>query len=452
MSASVLNELRGRHPALVYERYHAIRRGDDLVVTFHFHLLPDIHFSPSLTLEGAGEVVIEEIAPYLFHLGMVESISYWKAACPAILEVRAGPLSEDAVAWWQDLYLHGLGEFYYRNSIDCVASPLVTIVSAYSGEPHYLDGASVREGALVMVGGGKDSSLTLELMRPQAKVRPLQAFALNPTRAALDSAALVGLTKPLIATRSIDPTLLSLNAKGYLNGHTPFSAYLAFLSTLVGRVHGYTDVIASNERSANDGNVMFKGMSINHQYSKSYRFEALVRGYIARYLTPKVHYWSFLRPLHDLQISALFARYSLQLCSFRSCNVNQRKDSWCGRCPKCAFVYLSLFPFVEPQFMQQIFGMPLFERAEIVQYIRELVGLSPVKPFECVGGIEESRAALCMAVHRHPHAVPPELRTVLDELPTEVSSDRSWIDQLLSDWNGEHFLPAWAEEILRRQL
>jgi len=446
------DDLRNKHPEFVYNSFSYLVQPHALELQFEFILKPGLYFRPVLTFHGwKGTVAYaKELEVYFFHIGLVEMLSYWKAACSPLITVNAGKLSDAQIEWWKDLILHGLGEFYYRNEIDCTASSLVTVRASENSPQFQCDAACVSQGNLILVGGGKDSSLTVELLSEKGRAN---VFALNPTRASLQSAALVGFKNPLVANRVIDKKLLELNKAGYLNGHTPFSAYLAFVGSLAGRIHGYSEIITSNERSADEQNVVYKGVPINHQYSKSFRFENLFREYAKNFLSLGTHYWSFLRPLHDLQISALFALRSRQLPNFRSCNVNQRKDSWCGNCAKCAFVYLSLFPFVETEGLKVLFGADLFQNDAILEFVRELVGLTSAKPFECVGSIKESQAALCLSylkMVREGRTIPPKLTDLYKLLPE--SSNKDWIRELLSDWNSKHFLPPKECDVLQETL
>lgn len=99
--------------------------------------------------------------------------------------------------------------------------------------------------------------------------------------------------------------MLELNEKGFLNGHTPFSAMLAFTSYFVAYLSGKKYIAVSNEQSSNESNI--KGEKINHQYSKSFEFEEEFRWYINNYLEDHVQYFSMLRPLNELQIAKLFS-------------------------------------------------------------------------------------------------------------------------------------------------
>ena len=174
----------------------------------------------------------------------------------------------------------------------------------------------------------------------------IKPLVVNPSTAALEIIRSLCLSDPIVVTRTLDPKLLELNKNGYLNGHTPFSALLSFVGVTVAVLFGYENVIVANEQSANEGNVMYKGIEINHQYSKSLRYENLFREYLHKALTPSISYFSAMRPFHDIQMSKMFSRVPELLPVFRSCNTLRAVNMWCGNCAKCAFTYLTLFPFV----------------------------------------------------------------------------------------------------------
>ena len=60
----------------------------------------------------------EVIRNLLFHLGMVELVSYWKATCSPEVIVKPHHLDEWQAGWWKKLYFNGLGEFFYINKIE----------------------------------------------------------------------------------------------------------------------------------------------------------------------------------------------------------------------------------------------------------------------------------------------------------------------------------------------
>ena len=123
--------------------------------------------------------------------------------------------------------------------------------------------------------------------------------------------------------RQIDKELLELNKKGFLNGHTPFSSLLAFLTYAVAYLLDIRYIALSNESSANESNVA--GEKINHQYSKSYEFEQDFKDYCIKYLDKNIEYFSFLRPLNEVQIAALFSQYKKHHRNFKSCNARKQR-------------------------------------------------------------------------------------------------------------------------------
>ena len=431
-----LFELRAKHRALRYRSFSYEQLPDhSLACSFDIVLEPGIQFRPTVVIDAPHPLTVD-LDIFVFHVGLVELISYWKCACPQKVIVECGALSPEQILWWRDLFTHGLGEFFFLNDIDFSSADFLSLES--SSKRTYSVQEISTTGDLIFAGGGKDSALSLELL-PPAPDRGV--FILGPSAPARASAQAVGHKKIISASRTIDPTLLALNKAGYLNGHTPFSAYLAFLGTLVGAAHGSKHLIVSNERSADEGNSTLHGIEINHQYSKSFRFESAFRTYAQKFLTPSVSYFSLLRPLHDLQVTALFSRYPRQHSLFRSCNVNQRQGTWCCACPKCAFVFLSLSPFLSLSNLVLIFGEDLFENSNIHPYLLELLGEEGIKPFECVGTIRESQAALAASLRRRAEegaSLPEPLRNAIRGRESDLECDFA---ELLREFSPSHALP-----------
>lgn len=450
-----LSELRQRHPEFIYQTYDIEKQEGEIALTFQFKVEPDIIFQPTVKIpekEGADEQTLRNFA---FHLGLIETISYWKATCSPRLRVEAGHLTAEQIRWWHDLFINGLGEFFFQNDIDFTGRDFLQIeaISRQKKQPD-LASSKVASGDLILVGGGKDSAVTLEVLKESAVRKG--TLILNPISAALRSIKQAGYEKPIIVERTIDPALLKLNDAGYLNGHTPFSAYLAFLGAFVGVLHDYENIIVSNERSAGEGNVRFYGLEVNHQYSKSLRFEKLFREYAQRYLTGSAQYFSFLRPLYDLQISQLFSQYPQHYETFRSCNVGQKADTWCGACSKCAFVYLSLFPFTPYETMIKTFGSDYFRSPELEQAFKDLVGIGEHKPFDCVGTIDESRLAIAFSTRQYRsrgkelppliHALEAQLGIAGEDVLTQLKMS------VENKWDVQNFLPAKYAELLKNAI
>ncbi len=391
-------ELRSKYPVFRYERFQLERSSSGVVARFNFSIPPDISFTPEVFFEavpGSWDAVHEQfLNNTVFHLGLIESFSYWKATASPVIEVHPGRLNDDQISWWEDLLIRGMGEFFFRNKIDFTAKDFVKIVPKPNGQPypHYSDPLPPR--SLLTIGGGRDSALAAALLRQSSG--EFACMMLNPSSAAGEIARHVSASDPVIVRRAICPELLELNRRGYLNGHTPFSAYLAFLGTVCLLLNGYSNLIVANERSSDEGSVHYRGREINHQYSKSFRFETQFDEYVRKYLVNDARYFSLVRPLYELQIGKLFSDFPEFFQLFRSCNRN-RSESWCGQCPKCLSVFLTMYPFVPVPVLVKIFGRNLLDSETAIPIVRELAGLE-MKPFECVATVAEITAALALAI------------------------------------------------------
>ena len=425
-------ELRERYPEFLYEAFHHEWTAEGLRLWFDFRM-GDVVFHPEALIEArpflSCDVPVQVLDRMVFDIGMIELISYWKCACPPTVKVLCGALTDEQTAFWRKLYWNGLGEFFYTNGISESQKGFLQVESGEwrvengewrveNGERRTENKTSQNGGSLfstlnsplsapylVPIGGGKDSVVTLELLRRAGKtIRPL---IMNPRGATRECARVAGfpLEEVLVIRRKIDPTLLDLNAKGYLNGHTPFSAMLAFYTRLASALSGIPNVALSNESSANESTV--KGSYVNHQYSKSLEFEDDFRNYVNE--AASFNYFSFLRPLSELQIAMLFSRFTAYHDVFRSCNVGSKEDIWCGHCAKCLFAYIILSPFIAPERLNAIFGKSMLDDTTLDLEFRQLLGLAETKPFECVGTVSEVRQALQMAVERWYKGKAPKL-------------------------------------------
>jgi len=394
-------QCRERFPYFEFTRQEWSVNEHGLDIRYTFSLAGQYTFKPTLFIPAGLSVSFPGLAGtaldnIVFQIGMIELISYWKAACPPRVIIRPFALRPEQADWWRRLYFHGLGEFLYLNSIDVREEDLMTIECISDQYPGIVR-PELDEGILVPIGGGKDSAVTLEILRKHATCYPL---IVNPRSASLETVLAAGFKREEIIEirRTLDPMLLQLNDQGFLNGHTPFSALLAFVTALSALVSGHRHIALSNESSANEATI--EGTDINHQYSKSFRFESDFREYSRRWICGELDYFSFLRPLNELQIAGLFAKMQRYHPVFRSCNAGSKTDSWCGRCAKCLFTYTILSPFIRDEELVQIFGADLFADESLVPVLDQLAGIAAGKPFDCVGTLDEVNLALCEAIRQ----------------------------------------------------
>ena len=376
------SELRRKYERLIYHGF-TVQPGK---LTFRFSI-GEHNFMPEWTFDVPLTGNIDQFA---FNLGMAELVSYWKCACPPLVEVRCGALDEWQIAWWKKLYRNGLGEFFYRNGIE--AGDDFMQITATGKE---LPVPDVRElsGCLIPVGGGKDSAVTLELLNEQRDTNI--CYIIGDIQSAKNCAEAAGYNgeRVINVSRTIDPVLLTLNRQGYLNGHTPFSSVVAFSSLLFAYMAGKKYIVLSNESSANEGNVAGNA-DVNHQYSKSVEFERDFREYNARLGMDYPEYFSLLRPLNEVQITKLFVQSPQYFGVFRSCNAGSKANVWCNRCAKCLYVYVMLSAWLDEEALTAIFGENLLIKPELAGMLEALRNPDRDKPFECVGTREEVNRSL----------------------------------------------------------
>jgi hypothetical protein len=331
-------------------------------------------------------------------LHWVAGVSYFKTAVPPEVRCETGAPPPAAAALLEALYSEGLGELAYANGLPALPRPAFAAGAAPSAPPA---GAEVgrREGpqrVLVPVGGGKDSAVALEVVR-RAGVE-LALFSVGDAPPIARTAEIAGLPH-LVVRRQLDPGLAALNRAGALNGHVPITAIVSCVALLTAALHGFDAVAMANERSASSGNVVWDGVEVNHQFSKSLRAERLLRA-AATETGAGVELFSVLRPASELAIARAFARMPQYHPAFTSCNTVFRLDpelrgsSWCGDCPKCRFVFLILAPFSAPAQLREIFGRDLLDEEAQVDGFALLTATGGHKPFECVGEEQESLAAI----------------------------------------------------------
>ena len=446
-----LERLRGQYPVFSYNSFAIEASGSSLRLQFDYRVPPDLNFTTHIVLEHAPDTWRQIPAPVIenlvFHLGLIESFSYWKASCSPSIVINAWPLSAEQIAWWKDLLLHGMREFFYVNNIDFTREDFLTL-AASDGRIAPAYDRSLSERSLIPIGGGRDSAFTARVFQQAAK--PFGCMLLNPIPAARRIAAAVGCDQPVIVQRTLDPRLLELNQAGYLNGHTPFSAMLAFLSAVCLVMYDYSKTVIANERSSDESNTIFLGKQINHQYSKSFVFEERFDRYLQKYLVRDARYFSFVRPLYELQIGRAFARLPEMFGAFRSCNRNQKTDSWCGACPKCLSVFITSYPFVSGDDLIGMFGSDFFESESSIPIIRQLAGLGEHKPFECVTTYDEAIASLYLCVAKdEKEGKPPPVALEYARQSILKPDAASLAVRILSNDDHPHRIPAEFEKLLK---
>lgn len=395
----------------------------------------------SIPPAGVPEGIDAALDRALFALHLMAGVSYYKAKLPSEIVVESGKLSVEQAESWNKLYTLGLGEFFFRNDLDFrnyVKFPVSDVAPSVVGEPE-----RIGEGAIVPIGGGKDSLVAIEMLK-SANI-PFDLFMFGNHSRIREVAAEVG-GKLFSVSRAMDPKLIELNRAGAWNGHVPITAYVGIAASIVAMLNGRRDVIFANERSANSGNTEMNGIVINHQYSKSLEAERDIQAYLETFVSKNVRVFSLLRPLSELDIARRFAANGKYFSVFSSCNTNYKQGGvptvtrWCGKCPKCAFVFVMLGAFIPRRKMVEMFGEDLLVREDLLPMYKDLTGYGTMKPFECVGEFEEVIAAFALIHGRGEYEDSPMMKW----FETGVMSTRRDIDALIDralTLSKEHSMP-----------
>lgn len=390
------------------------------------------------------EVRQQPISRALALLSVAIGISYFKAFLP--VRTQVANLNAATARFFDVFYRDGLAELAHRNNVNLPSAPF------FKGDESQiaLKNISLSHRPLVMIGGGKDSLVSIEMLRAAGK--DVTLFSVNPAKPIRDCIDRAGLPSCII-TRKIDSRLFLLNEQGAYNGHVPITGIISFISVVTALIHDYDAIIVSNERSASEPTI---GQA-NHQYSKSIAFERDFQRLVATQVSEDINYFSLLRPLSELHIAQIFAHHKTYDDVFTSCNkaysvTRPMTDKrWCAACPKCQFVFLALATALPPERLTRIFGKNILEDSSQIEGFRELSGLSGHKPWECVGEILESAAALY-----HLSSLPEwKYTTIVRLLKSELEAyykvevlERAYAQALTP--SVDHTMPPSYKEILDR--
>jgi hypothetical protein len=373
-------------------------------LSLHYSIDDTLHFTETyqfgFDFVQYDELLLDRAIQLLF---FIAGVSYYKTYIPSTIVIKRGEVDQAFADFLGETYQKGLGEFFYLNHLD-PRTPVTFPTTIDKLEPIARIGEP--KGLLVGIGGGKDSLVSVEILRAQHE--GIKTWSLNHRPQLTPLIERIGLPHAWV-DRTWDKQLMELNEKGAYNGHVPISAIFAAMGAVVAVLTGTQDSIVSNEQSANEPTLHHQGLAINHQYSKSQAFEQIFQDQLARSCGDNVRYYSFLRPLSEVMIGRLFAEKAFEKYKdvFSSCNRafvhTSDHMSWCGVCAKCAFIFLVLTPFLPRQDVEAIWnGKNLLLDPTLEPMYRKLLGIEGDKPFDCVGEIKEARAAMRLAFEQYP--------------------------------------------------
>ncbi len=297
------------------------------------------------------------------------------------------------------IYQGVFGQHWYENNVTDYQQPEI-IYSGNLGVSQTTKIAGDSQTILAGCGGGKDSIVAMKLLE-ESKISfasmqyshtiygqaDLQHNLINQV---LENVNPIAQHKISIYDDFMDFPFFDLyfpKNSGIIAPETPVSI---FESLIIMLDKGYHYLCLAHEKSANTGNLFWREINkeVNHQWGKSLEAETLLDKFIQEHLLSNFKYFSILQPIYDFRIFNHLSKYPEVLPKIHSCNIQK---PWCKKCPKCAYVWLGLMAFFNPNIVDQVFQKNLFDDEDLIPTFRKMLGLSIHTPFECIGEIDESR-------------------------------------------------------------
>ncbi len=373
--------------------------------SFNYSFEDGLKFKEEIIFDDFGEYDEDLLNKALFFSFILIGTSYYKAFPSREVELKVGQLDSWQADFFNKVYQEGLSQFAFENNLtrDDLAHFIATSDDAAQALQYNGD------GTLVLQSGGKDSLLTASLLvEKDEQFVPwyISSSSLHPN--ILDDLGY----KLQITQRQIDHAGLRQSSKqGGKNGHVPVTYIVQSLALIQAILLGKNKVLVSIGHEGEEPHDWIGDLPVNHQWSKTWPAEQAFSQYLQRYISADITLGSPLRQYSELRIAELFMLKAWKKFghSFSSCNKanyrqgeNNQQLTWCGDCPKCANSYLLFAPFLDANELKSIFdNQDLFEKPSLQETFKGLLGIDGVmKPFECVGEIDELRRAYHMAQQR----------------------------------------------------
>ncbi len=465
------------------------------------NFVEEVDFSVDF-LEKRIDFQEEILNNFLFSLSIAIWISYYKAYPTNKLVVETGFLSTDDILFWQKFYKNWLWEFLYRNNLNSYDYFCFKNSSEkYFKKINFISS----EKSLLPIGWWKDSIVSLKILEELWKeFTPIIFWKTDTIK---ENCLKVLWKKEILIKRKIDENLFKLNEKGYYNWHVPITWIISFALLVTAYIYDYKYIILSNEKSANVWNLSIWDLEVNHQWSKSLDFEQELSKYIERNLSSDIKYFSLLRWMYEINIAKMFSLKGKEYFKvFSSCNwnfkinknwkqdikdykknwennisINVRNSEsiqrtwisevdrllrssqwqmvqnltsndyslipnhWCKSCPKCAFVYSILRPFLSYDETLEIWWKELYEEKYLESLFRELLWIQWIKPFECVWEEKEVILAMNMLLNQFKKDW-KKIPYILEIFAKEV---KNWfVDSYYTDLENELFMNYYDETFI----
>lgn len=120
-NSTKFKELREKYKYFIYKDYKLDENENEIYLTYTFEIPNLAIFNPSIKILKKDMKIrnlgTDKIKNMIFHIGLIELISYWKCTCSPNVIIRCGYLNEEQKNWFKKLYYYGLGELFFTNNI-----------------------------------------------------------------------------------------------------------------------------------------------------------------------------------------------------------------------------------------------------------------------------------------------------------------------------------------------
>jgi len=249
---------------------------------------------------------------------------------------------------------------------------------------------------LVLMGGGKDSLYTYDLLRRAGY--DVQCFYVTEARRTWQQLRRVygALNSDVTQHRMF----LNINQRSVLdrkfrqNYASQFQIGQIIAASLPYAIANKCRYIALGlERSSDIPMLSYRGRMVNHQHQKSRAFIRLLNKYFAWRFRGSIQIISPVYSMYDLGIYARFIRSDVSLLKLQSsCGGANSYRRHCGQCDKCAFLALLLAGLSgDRRLYNLLFPVDPLQNAKL---LRQWLGAGDNRPLTCAGLKEEARIAL----------------------------------------------------------
>ena len=140
----------------------------------------------------------------------------------------------------------------------------------------------------------------------------------------------------------------------------------------------------------------------------------------------------------------LFSNYKKYFNVFKSCNVGSKiidkKEEWCGHCPKCLFVYIMLRSVLYEEETNNIIGHNMLDDQNMKEDFDKLIGVLPDKPFECIGTKDEVNTALSIIINKEPENKSHLIVYYKNECE-KLHKNEAEIEKIMKSWDDNNNVP-----------